>query len=109
MLKGDQKLVKRGRSRGGSSQYEWVKQACKAYLAREKQFLLKLMVVIHLTGGQPVRSPEISSIKVYNNEKLSRNIFIINGQVAVVTTYDKARKRRGKTDYVFRYFPDQLS
>jgi hypothetical protein len=34
---------------------------------------------------------------------------VINGRVAVVTTYDKSRKRRGKTEYVFRCFPDQLS
>ena len=27
----------------------------------------------------------------------------------MVTTYDKSRKRRGKTEYVFRYFPDRLS
>jgi hypothetical protein len=78
-------------------------------LAREKQFLLKLMVVIHLTRGQPVRSPEISSVKFCNNEASSRNIFVINRRVAVVTTYDKNRKRRGKNEYVFCYFPDQLS
>jgi hypothetical protein len=34
---------------------------------------------------------------------------VINGRVAVVTTYDKARQRRGKTEYVFRCFPDRLS
>ena len=67
------------------------------------------MVAMHITGGQPARSPEIGSIKVFNNEKSGRNIFVINGRVAVVTTYDKARKRRGKTDYVFRCFPDRLS
>jgi hypothetical protein len=78
-------------------------------LAQEKAFLLKLMVAMHIIGGQPARSPEIGSIKVKNSVTSSRNIFVINGRVAVVTTYDKARKRRGKTEYVFRCFPDQLS
>ena len=64
---------------------------------------------MHIQGGQPARSPEIGLIKVRNSAASSRNIFIINGRVAVVTTYDKSRKRRGKTEYVFRCFPDQLS
>jgi len=67
------------------------------------------MVVMHMMGGQPARSPEIGSIKVQNSVTSSRNIFVINGRVAVVTTYDKARKRQGKTEYIFRCFPDQLS
>jgi hypothetical protein len=109
MLKADQKLVKSSGSGSGSGQLEWADQLCKAYLAREKQFLLKLMVAMHIMGGQPARSPEIGSIKVQNSVTSSRNIFVINGQMAVVTTYDKARKRRGKTEYVFQCFLDQLS
>jgi hypothetical protein len=109
MLISDQKLVKSSGSGSSSSQWEWADQLYKAYLAREKQFLLKLMVAIHIIGGQPARSPEIGSIKVQNSARSSRNVFVINGRVAVVTTYDKCRKRRGKTEYVFRCFPDQLS
>jgi superfamily II DNA helicase RecQ len=109
MLKADQKLVKSSGSGSGSGQDEWTTQAGKAYLAREKQFLLKLIVAMHIQGGQPARSPEMGSIKVRNSAISSRNIFVINGRVAVVTTYDKSRKRRSKTEYVFRCFPDQLS
>lgn len=107
MLKADQKLVKSSGS--GSGQEKWAEQPYKAYLAREKQFLLKLMVAMHIQGGQPARSPEIGSIKVRNSATSSRNIFVINGRVAVVTTYDKSCKRWGKTEYVFCCFPDQLS
>jgi len=107
MLQGGQTLVKSSGS--GSGQLEWADQPCKAYLAREKQFLLKLMVAMYIMGGQPARSPEIGSIKVTNSVTSSRNIFVINGRVAVVTTYDKSVKRRGKIEYVFRCYPDQLS
>jgi superfamily II DNA helicase RecQ len=106
MLRNGQMLVK---SSGGSSQLEWADQPCKAYLAREKQFLLRLMVAMHVMGGQPARSPELGSIKFRNSVTSSRNVFVVNGRVAVVTTYDKSVKRRGKTEYVFRCFPDQLS
>lgn len=73
MLQADenQQLVKcgdRGSSSGsGRGQLEWADQPCKAYLAREKQFLLKLMVAMQVIGGQPARSPEIGSIKVRNS------------------------------------------
>ena len=111
MLAAGQQLVRQSRSGSSSSggQLEWADQPCKAYLAREKQFLLKLMVAMHITGGQPARSPELGSVKVRNGVRSSRNVFIINGRVAVVTTYDKARRRRGRTEYVFRCFPDRLS
>jgi len=54
--------------------------------------LLKLIIVIHIIRRQLARNPEISSIKVKNSVILSRNIFIINKQVIVVITYNKAYK-----------------
>jgi hypothetical protein len=64
---------------------------------------------MHIIGGQRGRSLEIGSIKVKNSVTSRRNIFIINGRVVVVIIYDKSLKRRGKTEYVFRYYPDQFS
>lgn len=60
-------------------------------------------------GGQSACSPEIGSIKVWNSVVSSRNIFVINRRVVVVTTYNKAWKRCRKTEYVFHCFLDQLS
>lgn len=60
-------------------------------------------------AGQPARAPEIGSIKVRNSVLATRNLFIINGRVAVVTTYDKSQKRRIRTKYVFKLLPDRLS
>lgn len=111
MLQNGQSLVKSNTSGSGrdEDQLVWAEQACKAYLTREKQFLRQLMVVMHFTGGQPARSPKLGTIKLQNSATSSRNIFIINGRVAVVTTYNKSQKRCGKTEYIFRCFPDQLS
>ena len=53
ILTGDQKLVYTSGSSSGSGQLEQAELLCKAYLAREKQFLLKLMVAMHVIGGQP--------------------------------------------------------
>ncbi len=87
----------------------WIDKKCHAYLGQERLFLTRLFVAVHIEGGQPGRSPEIGSAKVRNNVLSARNIYIVNGRVALVTTYDKAQKRRGKTQYVFRCFSDRLS
>jgi len=96
-------------SGSGSGNREWITQAGNAYLAQEKQFLQKLLVAIYIQEGQPARGPEIGTITIRNSATSNRNIFVINGRVAVVTIYDKCQKRRGQVEYVFRCFPDRLS
>lgn len=68
----------------------------------------KLMVSMHVTGGQPARGPELGSIKVSNGIYSARNIYVINGRVCFLTMYDKARKRRGNTEYIVRCLPDEV-
>ena len=101
----------RSGSAGGSApgQTGWIDQRCRAYLGQEKHFLTKLFVAMHVMGGQPARGPELGSVKVRNSTMSPRNLYIINGRVAVVTTYDKSQKRCGRTRYVFRCLPDALS
>src|SRR5271163_180968 len=60
-------------------------------------------------GGQPARGPELGSIKISNGMFSARNIYIINGRMCFLTMYDKARKRRGNTEYIIRCLPDELS
>jgi hypothetical protein len=66
------------------------------------------MVSIHVTGGQPAHGPELGSIKVSNSIYSAWNIYVINGQVCFLTIYDKARKRRGNTEYIIQYLLDKL-
>jgi hypothetical protein len=97
------------KKKAGSHEVEWVKGQVRAYLTKEGQFLRKLMVCMHVTGGQPARGPELGSIKVNNSIYSARNIYIINGRVCFLTMYDKARKRRGNTEYIVRCLPDEVS
>lgn len=89
--------------------YEWNDAQKQGYLNQEGQFLRKLMVVMHVSGGQPARGPEIGSIKVSNSVYSARNLYVINGRVCFLTMYDKARKRRGNTEYIIRCLPDEVS
>lgn len=90
-------------------QQTWHEAQKQAYLRAEQQFLRKLMVAVHVSAGQPARGPEIGSIKVSNSLYSARNVYVLNGRVCFLTMYDKSRKRRGNTDYILRFLPDQLS
>jgi hypothetical protein len=89
--------------------YQWNEGQKRAYLTRERQFLRKAMVVIHVTYGQPARGPEVGSGKVSNSIYSARNWYVINGRMCFLSMYDKARKRRGNTDYIIRVLPDKVS
>ncbi|KFY25538.1 hypothetical protein V493_04595 [Pseudogymnoascus sp. VKM F-4281 (FW-2241)] len=84
----------------------WIDYRKHWYLTIERQFLRKLMVLVHIIAGQPSRGPELGSIKVYNSQYSARNIVVLNGRVAIITMYDKARRRRGNIEYILRYLPD---
>ena len=103
--KGGWRLLKKNRT---TQEDEWVEPQVKAYLTKERWFLNKLMVSMHVTGGQPARGPELGSIKVSNGIYSARNIYVINGRVCFLTMYDKARKRRGNTEYIVRCLPDEV-
>ena len=72
-------------------------------------FLYNLIVTIYIIGRQPTYSLEISSIKVRNSVVLSRNLFVINRRVALVTMYNKAVRRCSRIKYIFYYFLNKLS
>jgi hypothetical protein len=118
-VKGDYRyLLDRARQKEGrwrllrknqaTRQVEWVDSQVQAYLTKERQFLRKLMVCMHITGGQPARGPELGSVKVCNSIYSARNIYVINGRICFLTMYDKARKRRGNTEYIVRCLPDDV-
>lgn len=88
-----------------TSHLEWVPNQVKQYQSFERRFLRSLMVLMHITGGQPARGPELGSIKVSNSIYSARNIYVINGRICFLTMYDKARKRRGNTEYIIRCLP----
>lgn len=102
---GDEQMIKKG----DHGQDEWMDHRVNAYLKQEKKFLQKAMATVHIEYGQPARGPELGSIKVSNSVYSARNIYIINGRLCMLSTYDKARKRRGNIEYILRFFPDELS
>jgi len=75
----------------------------------KKRFLRKGIGGIYVKYSQPARGPEIGSIKVSNSIYSARNMYVINGRLCILTIYDKARKRRGNTEYIVWFLLDKLS
>lgn len=84
-------------------------QEVKRYMDRVVAFREKLIVLIHIAGGQPARGPEIMSIRHSNTRKGGhRNIFIEDGQVVFVTRYHKGYAVSGDVKIIHRYLPREV-
>jgi hypothetical protein len=55
------------KKKAGSHEVKWVKGQVRVYLTKERQFLRKLIVCMHVTDRQLVREPKLGLIKVNNN------------------------------------------
>jgi len=79
------------------------------YMRSIRQFKEKLMVLMHISGGQPARAPELLSIRHYNTKNGGRrNVFVENGMMVFVTAYHKGYSLEGNTKIIHRYLPSEV-
>jgi hypothetical protein len=72
-------------------------------------FRSKLLVLMHMTGGQPVCGPEILSVRHYNTVQGGhRNLFIKDRIVVFVTRYHKGYEVKGDVKIIYRYLPREV-
>jgi hypothetical protein len=84
-------------------------QEVERYMDRVIAFREKLIVLVHITGGQPARGPEILSIRHSNTVKGGhRNIFIEDGMVVFATRYHKGYNVSGDVKIIHRYLPREV-
>ncbi|KAG2001179.1 hypothetical protein GB937_010416, partial [Aspergillus fischeri] len=95
---------------GQSRQLLWHEGAVDQYLARAEEFLQRLLLLIHITGGQPARATELLSLRHSNTiHGRHRNIFIEQGLVSTVTTDHKGYSISNCTKIIHRYLPKPVS
>lgn len=89
----------------------WREGAVASYLAQVERFLERLLLLIHITGGQPARGTELLSIQYCNpaDGQGQRNIFLENRLVSFVTYYHKGYSADGSTKIIHRYLPLEVS
>ena len=71
----------------------WHTRRVKEYLREVDKFRELLLFCMHVTGGQPARSPEILSLRYKNGFSQDRNIFVLDGLVMSVTRYHKTQSQ----------------
>lgn len=88
----------------------WRQGAVSKYLAQVESFLQRLLLLVHITGGQPARATELLSLRHSNTvHGRHRNIFIEHGLVSTVTTYHKGYSISNSTKIIHRYLPKPVS
>jgi superfamily II DNA/RNA helicase len=83
-------------------------RAARKYLRRVEAFLELLLLLVHITGGQPARGTEITAVRFRNAQAQDRNIYVIAGQVMVLTRYHKSQSQSGKPKIIPRFLPARV-
>ncbi len=73
----------------------WREKAIERYEAVADEFLKRLLVLIHMGSGQPLRESELFSVP-WRNTQRRRNIYLKHGLVMLHTTYHKGQQQTGK-------------
>ena len=79
----------------------WRGEAIEQYERKRERFQEKLLMLMHLAGGQAARAPEIISIQHRNTANGGiRNVFIDGGMVLYVTAYHKGYEYSEQTKII---------
>ncbi len=93
----------------GSEELRWLASGVDGYGRAVETFKEEVMMLMHITGGQPGRGPELLSIRHCNSAKGGqRNIFVEDGLMSFVTGYHKGYRMTGDVKIVHRYLPREV-
>ena len=87
--------------RGG----RWSAMPVKRYLRQVDRFRELLLFCVHVTGGQPARGSEITTVRFRNGFLQDRNVFVIQGEMDIVTRYHKSQSQFDKPKVIPRFLP----
>ncbi|KAL9565573.1 hypothetical protein ACKAV7_009755 [Fusarium commune] len=91
-----------------AARVRWKRQRVKRWLRDLRLLRETLLVLVHTWGGLLGRGPEITTLRHCDSWQLIRNVFILDGQVMIVTDRDKMKVIRDNGRKVARFIPDQI-
>jgi hypothetical protein len=91
--------------RGG---LDWIASGIRDYESAVKRFLEYRLILIHITGGQPGRGTEITTLRYANAMQSMRNIFVKEGKVMFVTEYHKSMAVMDQVKAIPRFLPERV-
>jgi len=98
-------LVENSRSPGG---WAWRESAMASYEATVQEFLKRLSVLIHISGGQPVRESEFFSM-TYRNTQRRRSIIIRLERVMLHVQYHNGQQQTGNYKENVRFLANPIA
>ena len=102
-------MVKRALSAAGGKrmwkQGVWSRVEVQKYLRKLDRFRELLLFCVHVTGGQPARGTEITTIRFRNGFQQDRNVFAIQGHMVFITRYHKSQSQFDKPKVIPRFLP----
>jgi len=91
-----------------SGELRWKQRSLQRYEASVQKFLEHLLLLFHMTSGQPAREPEILSMRWRNGDTI-RNIFVDHGLVVGIPRYHKTRSTTREDRPIPRFLPIMVS
>jgi superfamily II DNA helicase RecQ len=88
--------------------WAWRESAMAGYEATVQEFLKRLSVLIHISGGQPVRESEFFSM-TYRNTQRRRSIIIRFDRVMVHVQYHKGQQQTGNFKENVRFLANPIA
>ena len=83
-------------------------KATARYKRKVETFLEQLLILTHITGGQPARGTEVTVLRHLNAQQNMRNVYIQDGRVVLVTRYHKAQVSTGQLRVIPRFLPTRV-
>jgi hypothetical protein len=82
----------------------WRAKALAQYEAVVEEFLKRLLVLVHIASGQPLRESELFSV-TWRNTQRRRHVYLKHGLAMLYTTYHKGQQQTGKYKDNIRFLP----
>ncbi|KAK4171536.1 hypothetical protein QBC36DRAFT_305203 [Triangularia setosa] len=93
-----------GSKTSGGTVFRWKMDRVRQYAEAMKSFRSKLLVLMHMSGGQPARGTELVTAQYKNGvDGDIRGLFIDDGSAVFVTMYNKAMGMSAKAKVIHRF------
>jgi hypothetical protein len=92
----------------GTSAWKLSTTAVVAYEDAVQRFLEHLMVLLHITSGQPGRRPEFLGLRWCNKQADKRNIFVHDGYLLFLLGYHKSLSMTNSSRFPVRFLLHQV-
>jgi hypothetical protein len=86
----------------------WNLKAIANWMDQTDLLLQKIIVLVHIGSGQPIRGSEYSAMRIKNSANGPRNVYFINSSVMIFQRYRKSRNIKGDSP-VPRFLPTEVA